>query len=157
MLDPFREQNPKKKVWSFFGTGAAGNSRIDRVYVNSEHVNSTTKIRYFRTPFHGHKVLTFTLDELTDKGKSYFKLNTSVILWLYFSFLSYLWLGFWILTHIYLTLKTQAGQLTKIIAKIEQTKSQPRLRFKTNNPVCSTWNWNCINTRLSKFNVFLGF
>ena len=32
MVDPFREQNPKRKVWSFIGTGVAGNSRL---YVNS--------------------------------------------------------------------------------------------------------------------------
>ena len=33
LVDPFREQNPNRRIWSFIGTGAAGNSRIDRLYV----------------------------------------------------------------------------------------------------------------------------
>ena len=28
MVDPFREQNIKRKIWSFIGSGVAGNSRI---------------------------------------------------------------------------------------------------------------------------------
>ena len=31
MVDPFREQNPKRRVWSFVGTGVAKSSRIDRI------------------------------------------------------------------------------------------------------------------------------
>ena len=46
MVDPFREQNPKKRIWSFIGTGAAGNSRIDRLYVNSINMRNITNIRY---------------------------------------------------------------------------------------------------------------
>ena len=35
MVDPYREQNPNRRIWSFIGTGKAGNSRIDRLYVNT--------------------------------------------------------------------------------------------------------------------------
>ena len=45
MVDPFREQNPKKKNWSFIGTGKAKNSRIDRLYVNSENMSNVTQIK----------------------------------------------------------------------------------------------------------------
>ena len=38
MVDPYREQNPKRRIWSFIGTGSAGNSRIDRLYVNFENM-----------------------------------------------------------------------------------------------------------------------
>ena len=31
MVDPFREQNPKRRIWSFIGTGSALNSRINRL------------------------------------------------------------------------------------------------------------------------------
>ena len=49
MVDPFREQNPKRRVWSFRGTGVAGNSRIDRLYVNSTHTNDITNMKYIHT------------------------------------------------------------------------------------------------------------
>ena len=48
MVDPFREQNPVKKILSFIGTGKAKNSRIDRLYVNSEDMSNVTHIK--RTP-----------------------------------------------------------------------------------------------------------
>ena len=80
MVDPFREQNPKRKVWSFNDTGRAKNSRIDRIYVNTVNTNNVTNIQYIRTPFTGHKILTFTLDNGTEKGKGYFKMNTSILL-----------------------------------------------------------------------------
>ena len=79
MVDPFREQNPKRKVWSFIGSGAAGNSRIDRIYVNSINTKSTTNIRYIQTPFNGHRILTFTLNRQKDKGQGYYKMNTSIL------------------------------------------------------------------------------
>ena len=66
MLDPFREQNPKRKVWSFIGTGAAGNSRIDRLYVNTENTNNITNIQYIQTPFGGHKILSFVKKNKVD-------------------------------------------------------------------------------------------
>ena len=78
MVDPFREQNPKRRIWSFLGTGVAKNSRIDRLYVSSTLTNDITNIRYIHTPFVGHKVFAFLLKKDVEWGKGYFKLNTSV-------------------------------------------------------------------------------
>ena len=69
MLDPFREQNPNRKIWSFIGTGIAGNSRIDRVYVHSTNMRNITNIRYIHTPFHGHRVLTFNIKMTVNGAK----------------------------------------------------------------------------------------
>ena len=79
MVDPFREQNPKRKVWSFMGTGAAGNSRIDRLYVNTINMNNISKTQYILTPFAGHKILSFEKTSLNERGKGYYKMNTSII------------------------------------------------------------------------------
>ena len=78
MVDPFREQNPKRRVWSFMGTGVAGNSRIDRLYINYTYTNDITNMRYIHTPFTGHKVFAFTMKKDIEWGKGYFKLNTSI-------------------------------------------------------------------------------
>ena len=69
MVDPFREQNPKRRIWSFLGTGVAKNSRIDRLYVNSTLTNDITNIRYIHTPFVGHQVLAFVLKRHIEWGK----------------------------------------------------------------------------------------
>ena len=79
MVDPFREQNPKRRIWSFIGAGAAGNSRIDRVYVNSIVMKNITNIRYIQTPFGGHLILSFTKKGQNEKGKGYYKMNTSIL------------------------------------------------------------------------------
>ena len=76
MVDPFREQNPKRKVWSF--VGSTGNSRIDRIYVDSGNMSNITKMKYIQTPFHGHRILAFTIKNDNEWGKSYYKLNTSL-------------------------------------------------------------------------------
>ena len=78
MVDPFREQNAKRKIWSFIGTGAAGNSRIDRIYVNTTNMKNITNIRYIHTPFHGHRIQAFRIKNDSEWGKSYYKLNTSL-------------------------------------------------------------------------------
>ena len=79
MVDPFREQNPKRRVWSFIGTGVARNSRIDRLYVSTTHTNDITNMKYIHTPFVGHKVFAFGVKKNTEWGKGYFKLNTSLL------------------------------------------------------------------------------
>ena len=79
MVDPFREQYPKKKNWSFIGTGKAKNSRIDRVYVNSEDISNVTQLKYQPTPFGGHRILKFTIKGPIEHGKSYYKMNTSIL------------------------------------------------------------------------------
>ena len=78
MVDPFREQNPKRRVWSFLGTGVARNSRIDRLYVSAVHTNDITNMKYTHTPFAGHKVFSFVIKKDIEWGKGYFKLNTSI-------------------------------------------------------------------------------
>ena len=78
MVDPFREQNPKRRVWSFVGTGVAKSSRIDRIYVKSTNVNDITNMKYLHTPFHGHKVFAFNIKNDIEWGKGYYKLNTSI-------------------------------------------------------------------------------
>ncbi len=78
MVDPFREQNPNRKLWSFLGTGVAGNSRIDRIYVKSLNMKNVTSIKYIHTPFHGHRVLSFCINNESEWGQSYYKLNTSL-------------------------------------------------------------------------------
>ena len=54
MVDPYREQNPKRRVWSFIGTGK---SRIDRIYVNSRYINDITNMKYIHTPFTANREL----------------------------------------------------------------------------------------------------
>ena len=76
MVDPFREQNPKRRVWSFIGTGK---SRIDRIYVNSRYMNDITNMKYIHTPFAGHKVFAFMVKKDIEWGTGYFKLNTSIL------------------------------------------------------------------------------
>ena len=76
MVDPFREQNPKRRVWSFIGTGK---SRIDRIYVNSRYMNDITNMKYIHTPFSGHKVFAFMVKKDIEWGTGYFKLNTSIL------------------------------------------------------------------------------
>ena len=79
MVDPFREQNPNRRVWSFVGTGVAGNSRIDRVYVGSANVGNFTNMRYVVTPFRGHRVFSFNIKTGIEWGRGYYKLNTSLL------------------------------------------------------------------------------
>ena len=79
MVDPYREQNPNRRIWSFIGTGKAGNSRIDRLYVNSENMINITNMRYIQTPFGGHRIFTFKKSHCTPKGKGYYKMNTSIL------------------------------------------------------------------------------
>ena len=37
-----------------------------------------TKIRYINTPFYGHKIMAFNIENNTEWGKSYYKLNTTL-------------------------------------------------------------------------------
>ena len=78
MVDPFREQNPNRRVWSFVGTGVAGNSRIDRVYVGSANVGNFTNMRYIVTPFHGHRVFSFNVKTGIKWRRGYYKLTTNL-------------------------------------------------------------------------------
>ena len=79
MVDPFRAQNPKKRQWSFIGTGKAKNSRIDRIYVNADQMTSITNLKYSQTPFGGHRMLQFTKQGEVEHGRGYYKMNTSIL------------------------------------------------------------------------------
>ena len=78
LVDPFREQNPNRRIWSFIGTGAAGNSRIDRLYVNSINMTNITNMKYIKTSFPHHKIFAFDIKNDQEWGKGYYKLNTSL-------------------------------------------------------------------------------
>ena len=78
MVDPYREQNPNKRIWSFIGTGKAGKSRIDRIYADSEEMRNI-KMNYMETPFHGHKILNFSIKSCNEHGKGFYKMNTSIL------------------------------------------------------------------------------
>ena len=49
IIDPFRVQCPKRKIFSF--SAAQGKSRGDRVYVNEDSIAAVNKLRYINTPF----------------------------------------------------------------------------------------------------------
>ena len=76
MVDPFRQQNAKRVIWSYVGTGK---SRIDRVYVNSEQMRCITNIQYIPTGLHEHRLLSFSKLPGIDLGKGYYKLNTKIL------------------------------------------------------------------------------
>ena len=79
MVDPYREQNPKRRIWSFIGSGMASNSRIDRVYVNSINMRNINNIKYIQTTFTGHRILSFVKKSQNEKGRGYYKMNTSIL------------------------------------------------------------------------------
>ena len=79
MVDPFRAQNPNKRLWSFIGTGKAKNSRIDRIYTNADQMTSITNMTYLQTPFGGHRMLQFTKKGEVEHGPGYYKMNTSIL------------------------------------------------------------------------------
>ena len=79
MVDPYREQYKKRRIWSYIGTGAAGNSRIDRLYVNEIVSKNIINTKYTQTPFGRHRILTFAKKGQNEKGKGYYKMNTSIL------------------------------------------------------------------------------
>ena len=79
MVDPFRVQNPNRRFWSFIGTGVAGNSRIDRLYIDSTRMHKVHNFSYIQTPFKGHRILSFTVKGNVEIGRGYYKMNTSIL------------------------------------------------------------------------------
>ena len=78
MVDPFRVHSPKRRIYSFVSN--AGKSRGDRVYVNEENVSNISNHKYSLTPFNNaHKILSFTLTDQQERGRGYWKLNSSVL------------------------------------------------------------------------------
>ena len=78
MVDPFRVHSPKRRIYSFVSN--AGKSRGDRVYVNEESVTNISNHKYSLTPFNNaHKIISFTLTDQQERGRGYWKLNSSVL------------------------------------------------------------------------------
>ena len=78
IVDPFRLQYPKKKIFSF--VEAQGKSRGDRVYVSEDNAKNISNIKYIHTTFNlAHKIMTFDLREQLDIGRGYWKMNSSVL------------------------------------------------------------------------------
>ena len=42
-------------------------------------MKNVTKIQYIQTPFGGHRVLSFNIKGQNEKGKGYYKMNTSIL------------------------------------------------------------------------------
>ena len=60
MVDPFRVQSPKRRIYSF--VSIAGKSQGERVYVNEENVPNISNHKYSLTPFNNaHKIYIYTL------------------------------------------------------------------------------------------------
>ena len=78
MVDPFRVHSPKRRIYSFVSN--AGKSRGDRAYVNEENVPNVSNHQYTLTPFsNAHKIISFTFKDQQEKGRGYWKLNSSVL------------------------------------------------------------------------------
>ena len=78
IIDPFRTQYPKKKIYSYVAT--TGKSRGDRLYISEGDVNTVTNMKYINTPFNAaHKIMTFDLKDQQEIGPSYWKMNSSVL------------------------------------------------------------------------------
>ena len=80
ITDPFRENNPKRRMFSYIHTQRKAKSRIDRVYVNYENTANVIHYKHTPTPFNmTHRILSFTYVENSEKGPSYWKMNTSIL------------------------------------------------------------------------------
>ena len=78
IIDPFRVQCPRKRIFSFSTT--QGKSRGDRVYVNEDALGSVKNLKYINTPFPtAHKIMTFELHNDQKMGPSTWKMNSSVL------------------------------------------------------------------------------
>ena len=78
--DPFRENNKKRRMYSYIHTQRKAKSRIDRVYVNDENTNNIIHYKHTPTPFtQTHRIVSFTIKEENKRGPGYWKMNTSII------------------------------------------------------------------------------
>ncbi len=78
ILDPYRVQYPKRKIYSF--VAPAGKSRGDRVYASEDILNSISNMKYVNTTFNSaHKIMTFDLVRGREIGPGYWKMNSSLI------------------------------------------------------------------------------
>ena len=77
LRDPFRTHYPKMRIYSFVHT--TGKSRGGG-YVNDENVPNISEHKYTLTPFNlAHKILSLTITDQQERGRGYWKLNSSVL------------------------------------------------------------------------------
>ena len=75
---PFRSHYTKKRIYSFVNT--AGRSRGERMYVNDENIPNISENEYTPTFFTlAHKMLSRTITDQQERGRGYWKLNSSVL------------------------------------------------------------------------------
>ena len=79
IFDPFREQFPTTKKYSFYHTSTA-KSRLDRIYVSNDYLNSVKNIKYTYYPqANTHKLMTLSFASPEEKGPGYWKFNTTLL------------------------------------------------------------------------------
>ena len=67
-------------MYSYIHTQRKSKSRIDRVYVNDENTNKITYYKHTPTPFNlTHRIVSFTMKNINERGPGYWKMNTSII------------------------------------------------------------------------------
>ncbi len=80
LTDPFRNKNPKRRMFSYIHTMHNAKSRIDRIYVSDTFANNIITYKHTQTPFTmAHKVVSFTLKEGVERGRGFWKMNTSIL------------------------------------------------------------------------------
>ena len=79
LVDPFRIQYPRKKVYSYVST--TGKSRIDRAYVSQEIAQRIVDMKYTRTieESQAHKIFSFKINHPQPRGSGFWKLNSSIL------------------------------------------------------------------------------
>ena len=78
IIDPFRVQCPKKRIFSY--STSQGKSRGDRIYVNEDSIGSVKKLRHIYTPFlTAHKMMTFDFQFGRKIGPSTWKMISSAL------------------------------------------------------------------------------
>ena len=78
--DSFRENNKKRRMYSYIHTQRRAKSRIDRIYVNDENTSNIINYKHTPTPFtQTHRIVTFTMRSDNERGPGYWKMNTSII------------------------------------------------------------------------------
>ena len=81
LTDPFRWQNPRRKMFSYIHTQDNSKSRIDRVYVNEVSCQNILHYKHIPTPWtKAHRVVSFKIQENNERGPGFWKMNTSILL-----------------------------------------------------------------------------
>ena len=80
LIDPFRQKYPNKKMWSFISKSYNTGSRIDRVYVTENISKNIIKYKHINVGrISDHRILTFSIKSKIEIGKSYWKMDTSIL------------------------------------------------------------------------------